>query len=158
MIDIPDGTACGHRACLSHKTYPCPFCGRIAGKALTHSEKIVNAMMKHFASDEGGSWTDKEWFEEAIELIIPIVEIAAAAEVRYVYSNIGDAMISTTEESKRCMAAAIADDHRVYIANVEPRPWLCVPARNSYLKEAWECLKAPFIWIGEVLTAMGQVK
>ena len=108
MVDIKDGTACVHRACLSHKTYPCPFCGRIAGRALTTSEKIVNAMMKHFASADGGSWTDKEWFEEALEVITPILDFRSVRHI--VYAESDTSLINTEEEAKRTAGFAISDD------------------------------------------------
>ena len=158
MVDIKDGTACVHRACLSHKTYPCPFCGRIAGRELTHSEKIVDALMKHFTSTEGGTWSDEEWFEEALEVVKPIVEEAFTGGV--MVSPETEFPINTEQEAKRCMEAAIADDFRFNHRRGEARPWVTLATseqiskakkRVNWLKVIWSCLTAPFIFSRQLL-------
>ena len=67
-MNLPDGVACVHRACLSHKTFPCPFCGRIAGRALTHSERIAKAAMKALDMP-----LEEAWFQDCVKAIEPLV-------------------------------------------------------------------------------------
>ena len=119
-----DGEACGHRACLSHKTYPCPFCGRIAGRALTHSERIAQIVMKEF--DSGEMRSSEEWFQRFVELITPIVNGPSIRRV--VYAEAPSMMIDTEGEAKRLAAfLATEADLRFEIPKTEPRPWLQMP-------------------------------
>jgi len=132
-MNLPDGTACVHRACLSHKMYPCPFCGRIAGRALTASEKIAKALMDDSRNDVRIR-SESEWFAYVVELITPIVEISAAGEVRFVYEGTLEPLINTNEEAKR-LAAVIQDDFPIELPMSEPRPWLQMP---SSIVDPWD--------------------
>jgi len=174
MIDIPDGTACGHRACLSHKTYPCPFCGRIAGRALTTSERIAVELEKYLATDTQ-CLSNEDFFAQMVEVIDPILDFRSVRHISFAQSD--TSLINTEEEAKRLCEVAIADDLGTDMSgfsssaakrsvpitlkiepHIEPRHWLCIPARKNYLKAAWECIKFPFRLVANFLTAMGQVK
>jgi len=143
-MNLPDGVACGHRACLSHKTYPCPFCGRIAGRELTTSERVAKAVLDTFPGS--GGRTEEEWFAACVELITPIVDGADAEQGI-------DVSGFSSSAAKRSVPITLKIEPRI-----EPRPWLCMPARKNYLKAAWECIKFPFRLVANFLTAMGQVK
>jgi len=154
MVDIPDGTACGHRACLSHKTYPCPFCGRIAGRALTTSERVAVELEKYLATDTQ-CLSNEDFFAQMVEVIDPILDFRSVSRVVYVQDAMS--LINTEEEAKRLAEAMMVDAFRHEIPMGEPRPWLCIPARKNYLKAAWECIKFPFRLVANFLTAMGDV-
>jgi len=169
-VNLPDGTACGHRACLSHKTYPCPFCGRIAGRALTTSERVAKAIEKEFC-DPSMDGPREEYFAAVVELIDPIViESQGYVPIPRMFLRCDTSLLTTEEEAKRLgeeIAADLGTDVSGFSSSVakssrpitliieEPRR---IPVRKNYLKAAWECVKFPFRLVANFLTAMGDVK
>ena len=122
-MNIPDGVACVHRSCLSHKTYPCPFCGRIDGRALTHVEKIAKAAMESLDMT-----VEEAWFEDCVKAIDPLVLNARVVDPIYRRMLTFDtSLINTEEEAKRLAALLMTeDDLRFEIPKTEPRPWISI--------------------------------
>lgn len=153
-MNIPDGVACVHRACLSHKTYPCPFCGRIDGRALTHVEKIAKAAMESV-----GLQLEEKWFPACVKAIDPLVLNARVVDPIYRRMLTFDtSLINTEEEAKRLAAFTMTeDDLRFEIPRTEPRPWLTMfpgPKRRNWLKIIGATLWAPFHFFAEALQVL----
>jgi len=179
-MNIPDGVACVHRACLSHKTYPCPFCGRIAGRALTHVEKIAKAAMESF-----GLQLEEAWFPACVKAIEPFVMDARVVEpIHRRFLTFDTSLMNTEEEAKRLAALLMTeDDLRFEIPKTEPRPWISItdavknPERHTsdggfMMMTPWEIqlnrprwcriisavLWAPFRFVAEVLNGLRSVE
>ena len=176
-MNIPDGVACVHRACLSHKTYPCPFCGRIAGRALTHVEKIAKAAMKALDMP-----VEEALFKDCVKAVKPIVQAAVAGGIRsYNEPHTLDwrpedclVKIDTKMEARLFSDAAIAEEQRPWISiadavkNTERHtsdggfmmmpPWERQLNRPRWCRIISAVLWAPFRFFAEVLNGIRSVE
>ena len=167
-MNIHDGVACVHRACLSHKTYPCPFCGRIAGRALTHVEKIAKAAMESF-----GLQLEEAWFPACVKAIEPFVMDARVVEpIHRRFLTFDTSLMNTEEEAKRLgevlsrdmsgIASASANSSRPITLKIEPRQWLQMPSdypkRVNWLKVISAVLWAPFRFVAEVFKGIDSLE
>jgi hypothetical protein len=57
----PDGVACSHPGCLSHRTHPCEGCGRIAGMSKLTIGQLFKSKQRPWADNKTLVHMNKNW-------------------------------------------------------------------------------------------------